>query len=67
MKTTHKTGLWKDKDFSKKYTPMGWGQVGCRMGAVWVRLGEGWWQVGVGLGQPVCRMGVGRLVAGYYL
>ena len=22
MKTTHKTGLWKDKDFSKKYTPM---------------------------------------------
>ena len=22
LKTTHKTGLWKDKDFSKKYTPM---------------------------------------------
>ena len=22
LKTTHKTGPWKDKDFSKKYTPM---------------------------------------------
>ena len=25
MKTTHKTGLRNDKDFSKKYTPMGGG------------------------------------------
>ena len=26
LKTTHKTGPWKDKDFSKKYTPMWWGR-----------------------------------------